>query len=152
MSSYPEQITHCVSQLKQLLTEAGIESEIASFVILGSGLNAVVDDFEILAEINYSQIIGLPTPTTPSHQGKFTVVKMGEQHTIFCQGRFHLYEGHSAQSAAILVFILKELGATQMVVTNAAGALNADYQPGDVVLINDHINMTGHHFFLIGKF
>ena len=115
-------------------------------IVLGSGLsNLELAGFENVASIDYTDINGLPTTTAPSHSGELSIVSNGTKTVALCAGRHHLYEGYSAQQVTTWVYTLAQLGAGELIITNAAGALNPSFQPGDVMLIEDHINFTGHN-------
>jgi len=115
-------------------------------VVLGSGLSELqLHGYEILEQINYSDITGLNAVTAPSHKGVLTIVGRGDHIVALCAGRHHFYEGHSAQEVAIMTYIMRALGAANFIITNAAGALNPDYSPGEIMLISDHINLTGQN-------
>lgn len=115
-------------------------------VVLGSGLSYLsLAGFERVCTIPYQDIQGLPKSTAPSHAGQLEIISDGKKSLALCAGRHHLYEGYSAQEVCILTYVLSELGASTMIFTNAAGALNSDYRPGDVMMINDHINFTGQN-------
>lgn len=101
--------------------------------------------YEETAIIKYSDIDGLPVTTAPSHIGEMRIVSNGERSVALCAGRHHLYEGYTAQQVSALVYVLKRLGANTLIITNAAGALNPTFKPGDIMLINDHINFTGQN-------
>lgn len=116
-----------------------------SAVLLGSGLDNVATTLPTQTEIDYSAIPGMTSPGVVSHAGQIKFKQVGSQWVAFCHGRLHLYEGHSAQQVAFLVYLLRALGAENMIVTNAAGALNAKYQPGEVMMITDHLNLTGQN-------
>ena len=107
-------------------------------IILGSGLGAFLEKIEGRT-IPYSRINGYPRTTVKGHQG---VLKIGERVAV-CAGRFHLYEGYSADEVALPVFLLHGLGVKTLILTNAAGGINDSYSPGDLVLIRDHINLMG---------
>ena len=115
-------------------------------VVLGSGLSELnLDGFETVATVDYKNIVGLPAATAPSHKGEITFVSNGRRVVALCAGRHHLYEGHSAQDVATMAYVLGQLGTKELIITNAAGALNPDFRPGDVMFIDDHINFTGHN-------
>lgn len=115
-------------------------------IILGSGLSGVsLAGFETLISIDYKEIDGLPLATAPSHKGEIRIINNGKKTVALCSGRHHLYEGYSAQEVTTLVYTLAQLGSKELIITNAAGALNPDFKPGDVMLIEDHINFTGHN-------
>ena len=115
-------------------------------VVLGSGLSDLnLDGFETVATVDYKNIVGLPAATAPSHKGEINLVSNGKRVVALCAGRHHLYEGHSAQDVATMAYVLGQLGTNELIITNAAGALNPSFRPGDVMLIEDHINFTGHN-------
>ena len=145
MNHFTRLIEQCANQIVDQLVRQGNNFPIDSMVILGSGLNELANDFETVAEIGFDQIEALPKPTAPSHIGKISVCKVGSKTVAFCRGRFHLYEGYSAQEVSILVYALSRLGASQLIVSNAAGGLNPLYRPGDIMVIEDHINFTGQN-------
>jgi len=113
---------------------------------IGSGLSdLLLDGFEEVAHVSYSDIEGLPPATAPSHVGQISIVSNGSKTIALCAGRHHLYEGYNAHQVTTLVYTLAQLGVSNLIITNAAGALNPSYHPGDVMLIEDHINFTGHN-------
>ncbi|MCH2190544.1 MAG: purine-nucleoside phosphorylase [Gammaproteobacteria bacterium] len=120
------------------------EGYIDTAIILGSGLSGLaLSEFKSLTLLDYADIEGLPRATAPSHLGTINIVTNGEANIAICSGRHHLYEGYSAEEVTTLTYLMSALGANHLVVTNAAGALNPNFKPGDVMLINDHINFTG---------
>jgi len=122
------------------------DDQIDTAVILGSGLSDLkVEGFELIAQINYQDIDGLPKANAPSHKGEIRLLSNDTSTVAMCAGRHHLYEGHSAQDVATLTYVLGTLGTKELVITNAAGALNPDFRPGDIMLIEDHINLTGQN-------
>jgi purine-nucleoside phosphorylase len=112
-------------------------------VILGSGLGAFADAVEDRVERPYSDIPGWPTSTAVGHAGKLVTGRLGNAEVIVAAGRAHLYEGYTAQQVAYPIRELAWRGVTSLVITNAAGAVNLSYKPGDLVLIADHINLLG---------
>ncbi len=112
-------------------------------IILGSGLGDYADTFTDAVKIAYSDIPGFPKSTVPGHAGQLVV---GEKHgktVAVMQGRFHCYEGYTPQEVVIPVRTLMKLGCKKMLATNAAGGVNAKFQPGDLMIITDHINLAG---------
>lgn len=112
-------------------------------LILGSGLGGLADRVEGAVAVPYEQIEGMPASTAPGHAGRLVVGGLRGRRVAIAQGRFHLYEGHSAQDVAMPVYLMRALGAFRLVTTNAAGALDPGFRPGDVMLIEDHLNFTG---------
>jgi purine-nucleoside phosphorylase len=112
-------------------------------LILGSGLGQLAGAVEAAAVVPYGEIEGFPVSTAPGHAGQLVAGRLFGRRVVLMQGRVHLYEDRSAQDIALAVHLLKALGAARLIVTNAAGALNPDFAPGDVMLIEDHLNFTG---------
>jgi purine-nucleoside phosphorylase len=110
-------------------------------IILGSGLNAAVHD--PIESIEYAEFSVLPKPRVSGHAGKFSLGEISGVRVIFAQGRVHLYEGYSAGEVTANVRMLAHAGIEKLVVTNAAGALNPKFKPGDWMMITDHLNLTG---------
>lgn len=141
MISYQHTITQACSAIREHFT-----GNIDCAVILGSGLSSTLNDhYEEVARIPYNDLPGLPKTTAPSHKGELVIVKSANKTVALCAGRHHLYEGYSPQQICTMVYVIRALGAQTLIITNAAGALNTDYQPGDIMLINDHINFTGRN-------
>jgi purine-nucleoside phosphorylase len=115
------------------------QAEIA--IILGSGLNSIVQ--QPIESIDYAEFSELPKPRVPGHVGKFSLCEVSRKRVIFAQGRIHLYEGYSSAEATANVRTLADTGIMKLIVTNAAGGLNARFRPGDWMMISDHLNLTG---------
>ncbi len=137
----PPQADRIAAALASLEGRTGDPPDTA--VILGSGLGGLADAVANPVAISYAEIDGFPRSTAPGHAGKLVLGRLGAARVAIAQGRFHLYEGWSARDVALPVYLLKALGARQLIITNAAGALNANFEPGQVMLIDDHINFTG---------
>src|SRR2546423_6802489 len=112
-------------------------------IILGSGLNSLVVDPSEDKIIPYAEFSEIPKPSVPGHVGRFVLGEIEKTKIIFAQGRVHLYEGHSAKDVTSIVRVLAEAGIKQLIVTNAAGALNPKFKPGEWMMITDHLNLTG---------
>ena len=112
-------------------------------IILGSGLNSLVVDPAKDQIVPYAEFSEIPKPSVPGHLGRFVLGEIEKTKIIFAQGRVHLYEGHPAREVTSIVRVLAEAGIKQLIVTNAAGALNPKFKPGDWMMITDHINLTG---------
>ncbi|MFC6488468.1 purine-nucleoside phosphorylase [Nitratireductor sp. GCM10026969] len=120
---------------------AGAPCEIA--IMLGSGLGQIGEAVEDAVRIPYAEIADFPVSTAPGHRGELIFGMLHGRRVAVMQGRLHLYEGWSPRDIALAVYLLKRLGATTLIVTNAAGGLNPDYRAGEVMLIEDHLNFTG---------
>lgn len=112
-------------------------------LVLGSGLGGLADALDDPVLIPYDEIDGMAVSTAPGHAGRLAIGRLAGRRVALMQGRLHLYEGWSPQEVALPVRLLKALGALRLVVTNAAGALVPELRPGDVMLIEDHLNFTG---------
>jgi purine-nucleoside phosphorylase len=110
-------------------------------IILGSGLGGLADRITDRTVVPYADIPGFPTPTVVGHSGAVVAGMLGGQRVIALSGRFHMYEGHDAALAGFPVRVLSALGASTLIVTNAAGGICRAFAPGDIMLIRDHINM-----------
>lgn len=112
-------------------------------IILGSGLGALAASVENSTSIPYQEIPEWPVSTVIGHQGRLVTGSIENKEVYVMQGRVHYYEGYSIAQVALPVRVLQRLGIEILIVTNAAGAVNPNYTPGDLMLITDHINMIG---------
>lgn len=112
-------------------------------VVLGSGLGGFADSLEGSVEIAYSEIPGWPVSTAVGHAGKLVIGLSNGLPVAVMSGRAHLYEGYTAQQVVFGIRVLWQCGVEALVLTNAAGAVNAEFAPGQLVLISDHINLLG---------
>jgi purine-nucleoside phosphorylase len=119
-------------------------------IILGSGLGGLVNEIETKHSLDYSDIPNFPVSTVKGHGGKLILGMLGGKKVIALQGRFHYYEGWTMQEATFPVRVMKELGIKHLILSNAAGGMNPQYKVGDIVFINDHINLMPSNP-LIGK-
>jgi purine-nucleoside phosphorylase len=114
-------------------------------LILGSGLGAAADRMEQAVAIPYENIPHFPVSTVEGHAGELCIGVIEGRPAVMMKGRFHLYEGYDAASVSFPVRVMKELGVRTLLVTNAAGGINTSFKPGDLMLIEDHINLTGRN-------
>ncbi|MHB1652227.1 MAG: purine-nucleoside phosphorylase [Desulfitobacteriaceae bacterium] len=112
-------------------------------IILGSGLGAFAEQVENKVAIPYKEIPHFPESTVEGHVGQLIFGQVYGKKVVVMQGRFHFYEGYTMGEVTFPVRVMQILGATGLIVTNAAGGINPSYQPGDLVLIQDHINLLG---------
>lgn len=112
-------------------------------IILGTGLGKLLDDMKEKIEITYEDIPGFLLTTNKSHPGKFIYGRIADKHVLCMAGRFHYYEGYDHDELAMPVYVMKLLGVKTLILTNAAGAINWNIEPGDIVVITDHINFAG---------
>jgi purine-nucleoside phosphorylase len=112
-------------------------------IILGSGLGPLADDVENKTSIPYSGIPSWPVSTVIGHSGRLVIGQLKGQNVFVMQGRVHYYEGYSMAQITLPVRVMQRLGIQVLIVTNAAGAVNPEYEPGDLMLITDHLNLIG---------
>ncbi len=112
-------------------------------IVLGSGLGGLTDRVRDAVHISYADIPGFPLPTVEGHGGELVVGEFGGRDVLMQSGRFHMYEGHSAAVAALPVRVFAELGVKTLILTNAAGAVRRTFRAGTLMLISDHLNLTG---------
>ena len=112
-------------------------------LVTGTGLGEVAASLGTRAQIDYSQIPHFPVSTVQSHQGRLIEGQMNDQQVLVLQGRFHLYEGYSPAAVTFPVRVLQALGVQCLILTNAAGGLNPLFATGDIMIIEDHLNLTG---------
>src|SRR6478752_655534 len=112
-------------------------------VVLGSGLGSLADDLEDPLAIPFEELPGWPVATAPGHVGRLLLGRLGGVPIAALQGRFHLYEGNDPGIVVQPVLLFKALGAGVVILTNAAGGLNPAYGPGTLMVISDHLNLTG---------
>ncbi len=112
-------------------------------IILGSGLGGLTRQIDIDKEIPYAAIPNFPVSTVEGHVGHLISGKLGGKQVIAMQGRFHFYEGWTMQDIAFPIRVMKLLGIKLLIVSNASGGLNPDFNVGDIMIITDHINLMG---------
>lgn len=134
--SYTEQVNEAVDFLRN----KGI-TEPAVGVVLGTGLGQLVDKISIIETIPYVNIPHFPVATVEFHTGKLIYGTIGDTKILAMQGRFHFYEGYSMQQITFPIRVMHKLGIKKLLLSNAAGGVNLDYKKGDLVLIDDHINL-----------
>jgi len=114
-------------------------------LILGSGLGVLAEEIEDAVKIPYEEIPEFPVSTVEGHAGRLVWGKLQGAIVLAMQGRFHYYEGYSFDKVTFPIRVMKALGVQQLIVTNAAGGVNEDFQPGDLMIISDHINNMGNN-------
>lgn len=114
-------------------------------IILGSGLGGLVNDLEISLELPYEEIPNFPVSTVQGHGGKLLFGQLNGKDVVMLSGRFHYYEGYTMQEVTFPVRVMKMLGAEWLMVSNAAGGMNSEFKVGDLMIINDHINLFPEH-------
>jgi purine-nucleoside phosphorylase len=114
-------------------------------VILGSGLGSFTDDIQIEFTLPYGDIPNFPVSTVQGHKGALAFGTIGDKKVVAMQGRFHFYEGYSMKEVTFPVRVMKYLGVEKLVVSNASGGVNPNYEVGSIVILKDQINMMPEH-------
>ncbi|WP_203361839.1 purine-nucleoside phosphorylase [Bacillus sp. REN10] len=130
-----QQATHYLQKVSQKSPKIGL--------ILGSGLGVLADEIDDAVKIPYSDIPDFPVSTVEGHAGQLVFGTLSGKEVVAMQGRFHYYEGYSFDQVTFPVRVMKALGVEIVIVTNAAGGVNESFEPGDLMIITDHINMMG---------
>ena len=114
-------------------------------IMTGTGLGESIDALEVKKAFDYSEIPNIPVSTVQSHSGRLLSGTLEGLGVLACQGRLHLYEGYSPLEVTFPVRVMQQLGVQVLILTNAAGGLNLSFSPGDIMVIQDHINLTGEN-------
>ena len=131
-----------IEETALFLKEKGFETpEIG--IILGTGLGQLLHEIDIITQVSYNHIPNFPTATVEFHKGKLIYGQLEGKTVVVMQGRFHLYEGYTLQDVTFPVRIMEKLGISTLLVSNAAGAINLNFKKGELMLIEDHINLQG---------
>lgn len=145
-----------LEEAKQYLTSKGITFPDAG-IVLGTGLHQLLKLVDIVQSIPYVDIPGFPISTVEFHKGNLVYGRMNEKKVLIMQGRFHAYEGYTMQQIVFPVRVMKLLGVKKLFLSNAAGGINLSFKKGDLVLIDDHINLlygnplTGKNYETLGS-
>jgi purine-nucleoside phosphorylase len=144
MSSSPNSSTlyeRAQEAARLIRSRTDVETPVA--IVLGSGLGAFAEDLTEATQIRYDEIPGFARSTVEGHAGRLVIGKAGGATVAAMQGRFHFYEGYSLQDVTFPMRVLKLLGVSTVVLTNAAGTLNVEFSPGSLMVISDHLNLLG---------
>jgi purine-nucleoside phosphorylase len=133
-----EQVAESVAAVR---ARTGLATDVG--IILGTGLTQLADHVTDPVVIPYHDIPHFPRPTVESHHGRLVLGRLAGKPVVVMQGRFHYYEGYDLGTITHPVRVIKALGASSLFVSNAAGGVNPQYRTGDIVVITDHINLTG---------
>lgn len=132
-------LTKIKETVKYLQTRTSVQPEMG--IVLGTGLGGLVDEIDVTDTIPYESIPNFPVSTVTGHHGKLIFGKLGGKSVMAMQGRFHYYEGYSLKEVTFPIRVMKFMGITQLVVSNASGGVNPDFEVGDIMIINDHLNL-----------
>lgn len=133
-----------IQQTTQFI-QSKIKSKPTIGIVLGSGLGGLMDIVNISYELPYNDIPNFPISTVEGHAGKLAFGKLGDKEVVMMAGRFHYYEGYTMQEVTFLIRVMKALGVETLIISNAAGGMNAAYKVGDLVIIKDCINLFPEH-------
>ena len=136
--TYLEQISQSADYL---ISKGILNPEVG--VVLGTGLGKFLDYLKVEQTIDYAEIPHFPVSTVEFHKGKLLCGTIGSKKVIVMQGRFHLYEGYTLQQITFPIRVLQKLGIQQLLLSNAAGGINKSFKKGDLILLDDHINLQG---------
>ena len=114
-------------------------------IVLGSGLGGLAGRIEDARSVSYADLPGFAAPGVPGHAGRLIAGRIAGKAVLALAGRFHVYEGHSASASAFPIRVLYALGARVLLLSNAAGGIRRTFTPGDLMIIRDHVNFTGHN-------
>ena len=143
MPAWTELALACARAARAALRLPSEASPVA--VVLGSGLGAFGDQLDDARSVPFEALPGFPPPTVPGHRGRIVAGALQSIPVLALQGRLHGYEGHDAATVALPARMLGVLGARALIVTNAAGAVNPELEPGDLMRISDHLNLTARN-------
>ncbi len=140
LSQYVSQVDEASSFIRDRFAE-----NVDLGIILGTGLDPLMDSIEVVQSIDYEDIPHFPHSTVESHSGSLVYGKVGSRHVLVLRGRMHIYEGYSAREVTFPIRVFGALDIKNLVVSNASGGINTAYRSGDIMLIEDHINLMGHN-------
>ena len=152
---------HTVDEIKKIETACAtlkqhVKEKPRLMIVLGSGLGQMADAVKNAISIPYSEIPGFPDATVPGHEGRLVFGRWGQLPVAVMQGRFHYYEGHSMADVVLPIRVMRQLGVDRLLLTNAAGGLDEDMKPGQLMLISDHLGffceppLRGENFDMFG--
>ena len=149
MANLEENVYEHARKAAAYIKDQGV-NEVEVGLILGSGLGELADEITDRVVIQYTDIPSFPISTVEGHEGQLVYGTLGGKKVLALQGRFHYYEGYSMNTVTFPIRVMSALKTESLIVTNAAGGVNTDFTPGDLMLITDHINFFGTNP-LIGK-
>ena len=135
-----DDVLNAADFIKKFITEEPLTA-----ITAGSGLGNIADVIENKKIIDAKEIPNWPHSTAPGHAGKIIIGKIHGRNVILLQGRVHYYEGYSMKAVTFPVRVLKFLGVQEYIATNASGAINKNFQTGDIIAVKDHINLMGNN-------
>ena len=142
MESYKRKIDRAAGYIRKKIRCVSTD-DCKTGIILGSGAGPVAERLSEGTSIKYTDIPGFPVSMIEGHKGELVVGRMGQRNVMIFNGRFHYYQGFSMEDVTINIRVARMLGVETMIITNASGGINRDFDPGDIMLITDHINCMG---------
>ena len=141
-----EQLAQEVAKIKEAAAAVDAALPRADIaVVLGSGLGSLAQNIEDAQTLSYQDIPHFPQPTVIGHSGTMISGRIGSARVYALSGRFHYYEGHDPHTVILPMRVLHQLGCRKVILTNAAGGINPQFAPGDLMVIRDHINLAGYN-------
>jgi len=140
MKNYMQKVLECAEYLKSRIQKTPLIG-----FLTGTGLGDSAKSLELSAEFEYKDIPHFPISTVQSHPGRLLFGEMSGKNIVIMQGRFHLYEGYSPVEVTFPIRVMRELGIKYLMISNASGGMNPTFNPGDIMIIKDHINLTGQN-------
>jgi len=137
-----KQLLNKISTISRFIEDAIGDLNPEVVLILGSGLGNLADEIHSPVVLKYEKIPGFPVTTIQGHTGQLVIGNLEDKCVLVMQGRFHYYEGYSMQDITLPIRVFKSIGIEKMIITNAAGGVNKDLSPGDLMIIKDHINFS----------
>lgn len=144
MSGYCKDYARRVRETAAFLRDRGVP-DVDAGLFTGTGLGESIAGIDVESALDYRELPHFPASTVQSHRGRLVIGRMGGRRVMVLQGRFHLYEGYSPLEVTFPVRVAREMGARLLLLTNAAGGFNPAFAPGNIMLIRDHVNLTGEN-------
>lgn len=135
-TNYADKVKASATFLKEFMQEKPLIG-----IILGTGLGGLLNDIELIKEISYQEIPHFPTSTVTSHKGKLILGRFGGKLILAMEGRFHYYEGYTMKEVTFPIRVMKRIGIQHLFISNASGGLNPEFEIGDVMVLEDHIDL-----------
>ena len=122
-----------------------IDVPLSAGILTGTGMSGLLDDLDITHRFTYETLPNFPVSTVEGHRGELVIARLDKTFVLVMQGRFHLYEGYSPYEVTFPVRVMQELGVSTLLVSNAAGGMAPGFKAGDIMVIRDHVNLTGQN-------
>lgn len=137
---YYTKVLECADFIK-----TAFDAPVGIGVLTGTGLSDSLNEIEPICTFGYNELPHFPVSTVKGHAGRLLIGRIGKKTVLLMQGRFHLYEGYTPEQVSFPVRVMQQMGIGTLLINNAAGGINPELSPGDIMLITDHINLTGQN-------